>query len=289
MQSSKIEIDADHLLKDVKGLKRTILRQHFNLIYNHINENGESIFQYINDDFLETLIEKIALRYSRPVFIAVTGESASGKSTFTKQICKTIKEHFGENSNPLQFISCDNYYNDISSLIKKFGNFDKLLENGYNVDSPESFQMELLRKDLIKLRNNQCIKMPRYLINGTGISLPEQIHVEPLPVVIVEGIASMYDEIRDLFDIKIYVDIDHEIQIKRYLNRAIDRNQSREDAYKQFCMIEQLAKKFLRPLKNDVDIVINGNSIIEDYEFITKSILNSLDLISHKKLSQTQL
>ena len=104
----------------------------------------------------------------------MTGASASGKST----ICAQIQRITQELNLPVSILSTDNYFNDISDLIKVYGDFDRLRDIGYDVDSPKSFQMNLLRKDLEKLAKGEDIKMPHYLMNGTGVSIPEAIPVQ---------------------------------------------------------------------------------------------------------------
>ena len=76
---------------------------------------------------------------------------------------------------PIEIMSADNYFRDISALIKEYGSFDKLLESGYDVDSPDNFQIDLLYRDLSLLSQGIDVKIPEYLVNGTGIVVPEAI------------------------------------------------------------------------------------------------------------------
>ena len=69
----------------------------------------------------------------------------------------------------------DNYFKDISALINEYGSFDKLLESGYDVDSPDNFDMEQLYTDLYTLSTGVDVKIPQYLVNGTGIVVPKAI------------------------------------------------------------------------------------------------------------------
>ena len=102
--------------------------------------------------------------------------------------------------------------------------------------------------------------MPQYLLNGTGISVPKAIPVEAQMVIVVEGMATLYDVVKDLFDIKIYVDVDVKIQEKWFLDRAITRNQDRENAIKHLNYARNAYRKYIEPSRKDADIIINANA-----------------------------
>lgn len=78
---------------------------------------------------------------------------------------------------PVAVLSTDNYFNDISLLINKYGSFDNLRDNGYDVDAPTSFQLDILKSDLEDLSDGLDIKAPMYLPNGTGVSVPKAFDV----------------------------------------------------------------------------------------------------------------
>ena len=189
--------------------------------------------------------------------IGVTGESASGKST----ICHEIKNVIEQLSMPVTILSTDNYFNDISALINKYGSFDNLRDNGYDVDAPSSFQLDVLRSDLEDLSDGLDIKAPMYLPNGTGVSMPKTLDVHSQKIIVVEGIATMYDSVKDVFDIKIYVETENELRKQRFLNRAVEeRNQSEENAQKHWNYITEAGEKYVKPFRKESDLVINGNS-----------------------------
>ena len=161
---------------------------------------------------------------------------------------------------PVSIMGSDNYFNDISELIKIHGDFDSLRDSGYDVDSPKSFQMSLLRKDLEKLAHGEDIKMPHYLPNGTGVSVPEAIPVKSDKIIVVEGMATLYDEVKDIFDVKIFVDVDEKVQEKWFLDRAITRNQDRENAIKHLNYARNAYHKYIEPSRCEADIIINSNA-----------------------------
>ena len=189
--------------------------------------------------------------------IGITGESASGKSTICKEISNVIKRF----SMPVTILTTDNYFNDISELIKVYGSFDALRDNGYDVDSPESFQLDILREDLNKISQGEDVYSPEYLPNGTGVSIPHSKFVPSNKVVIVEGMASMYKDLKDIFDIKVYVETDLDIRRDRFMTRAYtERNQDLENAKKHWDYILVAGEKYVKPAREEADIILNGDS-----------------------------
>ena len=244
------------------------LQTKFKQILSHDKKTEKPIFKEINPNFISKFSRRLIENPHKKFLIGVSGESASGKTT----ICKQIKKTSNELNFPLEFLSIDNYFNDISDLIKKYGNFDALRDNGYDVDSPESFQLDLLKEDLTKLANGQDIMAPEYLINGTGISVPNSIPIQSKKFILVEGMAAMYKDVKDLFDVKIYIDIDPKIQKKWFMERASKRNQSEENALKHWDYIGAAAEKYIRPSKHEADIIVNGASSLEYFSQIIEFI-----------------
>ena len=236
------------------------------LAYDRKSENP--MFLDVNPSFISKFSRRIIDSPQKRILIGVTGESASGKTT----ICKTIKETSNRLNFPLEYLSIDNYFNDISDLIAKYGTFDNLRDNGYDVDSPQSFQLELLKEHLIKLAAGEDILAPQYLINGTGISVKNAIPIKSEKLIVVEGMAAMYGDIKDLFDVKVYVDIDRKIQKKWFLARAAKRNQDEENALKHWGYVKVAAEKYIIPSKGDADIVINGAASLDYFSQIIEFI-----------------
>ena len=211
----------------------------------------------MNAGFANSFSRRLITNPTKRFLIGITGESASGKST----ICKTIKTVINELSMPVSILSTDNYFNDISSLINKYGSFDKLIESGYDIDAPSSFQLDVLRQDLIDLSEGNDIKAPMYLPNGTGVSMPKSLNVASEKFIIVEGTATMFDAVRDVFDVKLYVESDNEIRRQRFMKRACEeRNQTIENALQQWNYLETSGCHYVRPHRSSADFVLNGNS-----------------------------
>jgi uridine kinase len=227
------------------------------------------IFKVVSPTFISRFTKRLINNPSKRLLVGITGESASGKST----ICKEIKNIIEQLSMPVSVLSTDNYFNDISELIKKYGSFDNLTDNGYDIDAPESFQLKLLREDLDALSHGETIMAPRYVPNGTGVSIPHSQEVHSDKVVVVEGIATMYEDVRDLFDVKIYIETENDIRRERFVRRAItERNQNEENALKQWEYLLHAGEKYVIPSRDCADFVLDGNSDLQYFDKILEYI-----------------
>jgi len=168
----------------------------FKQILNYDKNSSAPIFKSIHPDFIQKFTRRLINTPEKHILIGISGESASGKTT----ICNTIKQATERLDMPIEILSADNYFKDISQLIKKYGSFDNLLASGYDVDSPNNFDMEQLFIDLELLSKGQDVRIPEYLVNGTGIVVPNAIPKKAKKVIVVEGMATMYSPVSELFD-----------------------------------------------------------------------------------------
>ena len=227
------------------------------------------IFSEVKPDFIQKFSKRLVNNPRKRILISITGESASGKST----ICRRIQEVAIKLNMPVSIFTTDNYFNDISAQIKKFGTFDNLRDNGFDVDSPNNFQLDLLQSDLEKISEGEDIYSPEYLPNGTGISVPNSKLVKANKVVVVEGMASMFIDNTDLFDAKVYVETEDEVRKGWFLARALnERNQDMENAKKHWNYIVEAGNKYIKPIRNDADIIINGLSGLDYFTIILEYI-----------------
>lgn len=227
------------------------------------------IFKYVNPSFISKFTKRLINNPSKRLLIGITGESASGKST----ICHEIKNVIEQLDMPVAVLSTDNYFNDISDLIKKYGSFDNLTDNGYDVDAPSSFQMDLLRSDLETLADGNCIMAPKYVPNGTGVSIPRAQEICSDKIVVVEGIATMYEQVRDIFDVKIYIETDNDIRRERFIKRAMtERNQDEENTLKHWNYLISAGEKYVIPCREHADFVLEGNSDLKYFDQILEYI-----------------
>jgi len=231
----------------------------------------------IKPDFIAKFSKRLINNPQKRIMIGITGESASGKST----ICREIANVINRLQLPVSIVTTDNYFNDISELIERYGTFDALRDNGYDVDSPSSFQLDILRQDLEDISLGKDIMTPEYLLNGTGVSIPKSIPVKSNKIIVVEGMATMYEKIRDIFDIKVYIETDRNIRKERFMFRATkERNQDYENALKHWDYITEAGQKYIVPARSDMDIIVNGDSYLPYFSKILEyihTITNNFD------------
>ena len=135
----------------------------------------------------------------RPVVIGIAGGSCSGKTSVTRAIYDVFRDH------SVVVIEQDYYYKDQSHMT-----FDERLLTNY--DHPLAFDTNLLIEHIHKLLNYEAVEKPVYdYVQHTRSQ--EVIHVEPKEVIIIEGILVLEDErLRDLMDIKLFVDTDSDLR-----------------------------------------------------------------------------
>lgn len=181
----------------------------------------------------------------KPVIIGVAGGSGSGKTT----VCNKIYDYFSGQS--IAMIEHDSYYRDQSAI-----SFEKRLETNY--DHPLAFDTDLLVEHLTQLVNHQSIEVPVYdYTNHTRGS--ETILVEPREVIILEGILILEDKrLRDLMDIKIYVDTADDLRIIRRIQRDIkERGRSLDNIIHQYLsVVREMHEQFVEPSKKYADVIM---------------------------------
>ncbi|AKO94230.1 MULTISPECIES: uridine kinase [Priestia] len=181
----------------------------------------------------------------KPVVIGIAGGSGSGKTTVTK----AIYEHFQGHS--IMLLEQDFYYKDQSSVP-----LEQRLQTNY--DHPLAFDNDLLVEQLESLLRYESIEKPVY--DYTMHTRSEEIIIEePKDVIIVEGILVLEDDrLRDLMDIKLYVDTDADLRIVRRLLRDIkERGRSLESVIDQYVqVVRPMHNQFIEPTKRYADIIV---------------------------------
>lgn len=269
-KSSKDKIaKPDFTQKTGRELLAYYLKSKFEQVLDYDKKANEPIFIEVSYDFINKFSQRLISNPHKKIMIGITGESASGKSTICREICNVISSF----DMPVTILTTDNYFNDISELIKVYGTFDALRDNGYDVDSPDSFQLDVLREDLKLISQGKDVYSPEYLLNGTGVSVPKAKLVPSNKIVVVEGMASMYKDIKDIFDIKVYVETDINIRRDRFMTRAyMERNQDLDNAKKHWEYILGAGEKYVKPARKEADIIINGDTNLAYFSQILEYI-----------------
>jgi len=181
----------------------------------------------------------------KPIIIGVTGGSGSGKTS----VSRAIYSHFPEHS--IMMLEHDSYYKDQSHL-----SFEDRLQTNY--DHPLAFDTDLLIEHLEKLLNYETIEKPVYdYVKHTRSE--ETIVQEPREVIILEGILILEDErLRDLMDIKIYVDTDDDIRIIRRIKRDMEeRGRTLDSVIDQYStVVKPMYHQFIEPTKRYADVIV---------------------------------
>lgn len=184
------------------------------------------------------------------LIIGIAGGTGSGKTTVVRKIVESLPE------NSVAVIPQDSYYNDQSELpleVRKKTNFDH----------PDAFEWPLLAHQIEELRAGRAIEQPTYSYL-TCTRLEETVHVEPKDVIIVEGIMTLYDkELRDLMDLKIFVDAGADERLLRVITRDMaERGHPLEMLVTKYReVLKPMHDEFIEPTKQYADIIIpNGGN-----------------------------
>ncbi|WP_027955315.1 MULTISPECIES: uridine kinase [Halobacillus] len=181
----------------------------------------------------------------KPVVIGVAGGTGSGKTSVTRSIIQRFTDK------TLLMIEQDYYYKDQSDVP-----FEERLETNY--DHPLAFDNDLLMEHLQELIDQKSVEKPVYDYKMHTRS-DETIHVEPKEVIIVEGILVLEDErLRDMMDIKVFVDTDADVRIIRRMMRDInERGRTLDSVIEQYInVVRPMHLQFVEPTKRYADIII---------------------------------
>lgn len=181
----------------------------------------------------------------QPIVIGVAGGTGSGKTTVANRILQRVgAEH-------IACIPHDAYYRDHSHLPAR-------LRDQVNYDHPDSLETELLTEHLKELRAGHSVEIPIYDFT-THTRTPQTHRVEPAPVILVEGILVFVEPaLRDLFDVKLYVDTDADVRFIRRLQRDVEqRGRSVESVCEQYLStVRPMHLEFVEPSKRYADVII---------------------------------
>ncbi|MDD7530350.1 MAG: uridine kinase [Prevotellaceae bacterium] len=193
--------------------------------------------------------------------IGIAGGTGSGKTTVVRKIVQALPPHH------VAVVPLDSYYNDTTSMTETE-------RRSINFDHPDAFDWKLLVKHIQILHEGMAVEQPTYsylLCNR----LPETIRVEPKPVIIIEGIMTLLNKkLRDMMDLKIYVDTDSDERLIRNIRRdVVERGRTVDMVISRYLeVLKPMHEQFIEPTKKYADIIIpqggdnhQGIAIVQQY------------------------
>lgn len=180
----------------------------------------------------------------RPLIIGVVGGSGSGKTTVARAL-----QH--ATNSTAAFIDQDAYYRDLSHL-----SLDE--RRTVNFDHPDSLDNDLMLRQLQALAEGRAIDKPTYDFEQ-HTRARATVRIEPAAIVVVDGILLFTDaRLREMFDIKLYVDVDDDVRFIRRLQRDVaERGRSMDDVIRQYlATVRPMHLEFVEPSKRWADVIV---------------------------------
>lgn len=179
------------------------------------------------------------------LIIGIAGGTGSGKTTVVRKIIETLS--LGD----VVLLPQDSYYKDSSHVpVEERQNI--------NFDHPEAFDWDLLSSHVQTLKEGSAIEQPTYSYI-TCTRQPETIRIEPLNVIIIEGILALSDpKLRNLMDLKVFVDTDADERLIRVIQRDIvERGRTAEAVMERYTRIlKPMHDQFIEPCKRYADLIV---------------------------------
>lgn len=194
--------------------------------------------------------------------IGIAGGTGSGKTTVVRKIVEALPPHY------VAVVPLDSYYNDTTEMTDE----DR---KAINFDHPDAFDWKLLIKQVNELRHGNAVEQPTYsyiLCNR----LPETVHVEPKPVIIIEGIMTLINKrLRDMMDLKIFVDCGSDERLIRNIQRDIvERGRTVSMVVDRYLeVLKPMHEQFIEPTKRFADVIIpQGGENVKGIGMLTNYI-----------------
>ena len=177
--------------------------------------------------------------------IGIAGGTGSGKTTVVKKIVEALPPHF------VAVVPLDSYYNDTTHMTEEE-------RRAINFDHPDAFDWRLLVHQVKQLRKGEAVEQPTYSYLKCNRE-KETVHVEPKPVIIIEGIMTLLNkQLRDMMDLKIFVDTDSDERLIRNIQRdCVERGRTVGmviDRYQK--VLKPMHEQFIEPTKKFADLII---------------------------------
>ncbi len=185
--------------------------------------------------------------------IGIAGGTGSGKTTVVRKIAEALPPHY------VVVVPLDSYYNDTTDMTDEE-------RRAINFDHPDAFDWKLLIKHVNELRSGHAVEQPMYSYILSN-RLKETVHVEPRPVIIIEGIMTLFNKkLRDMMDLKVYVDTDSDERLIRNIRRdTIERGRTVNNVIDRYLnVLKPMHEQFIEPTKKYADLIIpqGGENVI---------------------------
>lgn len=193
--------------------------------------------------------------------IGIAGGTGSGKTTVVRKIAESLPPHY------VAVVPLDSYYNDTTYMTDEE-------RSAINFDHPDAFDWKLLIEHVKQLKAGNAVEQPTYSYIESNRQ-KETVHVEPKPVIIIEGIMTLLNKkLRDMMDLKIFVDTDSDERLIRNIQRdVVERGRTVEMVIDRYLkVLKPMHEQFIEPTKKYADLIIpqggdnkTGINILKSY------------------------
>lgn len=177
--------------------------------------------------------------------IGIAGGTGSGKTTVVRKIAEALPPHY------VAVVPLDSYYNDTTDMTAEE-------RKAINFDHPDAFDWKLLIEHVKQLKSGNAVEQPTYSYIESNRQ-KETVHVEPKPVIIIEGIMTLLNKkLRDMMDLKIFVDTDSDERLIRNIQRdVVERGRTVEMVIDRYLkVLKPMHEQFIEPTKKYADLII---------------------------------
>ena len=183
--------------------------------------------------------------YKNITIIGIAGGTGSGKTTVVNKLSKALPPHH------VAVVPLDSYYNDTT-------NMTEAERRSINFDHPDAFDWNLLISQVKDLSQGKAIEQPTYSYLKCN-RLLETIHINPKPVIIIEGIMTLINkELRDMMSLKVFVDCDSDERLIRNIERDVTHRGRTVDMVidRYLKVLKPMHEQFIEPTKRYADLII---------------------------------